>query len=122
LADVVIVVGSANSSNSVRLVEVALGAGAGAAHRVDAAAEIDPAWLVDAETVGLTSGASVPEDLVDDAVTRLRALGFTAVEEVRTATEALAFALPRDLRPKPNSGTATPPGEKAVDQPGRTTF
>jgi len=96
--DTVIVVGSANSSNSVRLVEVAREAGAGAAYRVDCAAEIDPAWLVDALTVGLTSGASVPEELVDDAVARLADLGYPVVEEVRTATEALAFALPRELR------------------------
>jgi 4-hydroxy-3-methylbut-2-enyl diphosphate reductase len=98
LSDAVIVVGSANSSNSVRLVEVALQAGAGAAFRVDLAAEIDPQWVVGARTVGVTSGASVPEILVDDAVTRLCGLGFVAVEEVRTATETLAFAPPRELR------------------------
>ncbi|MDR0433164.1 MAG: 4-hydroxy-3-methylbut-2-enyl diphosphate reductase [Bifidobacteriaceae bacterium] len=96
--DVVIVVGSGNSSNSVRLVEVARGAGAGAAYLVDGAGQIDPVWLADAQTVGLTSGASVPEDLVDDAVTHLMELGFTGVTEVTAATETLAFALPRDLR------------------------
>jgi 4-hydroxy-3-methylbut-2-enyl diphosphate reductase len=105
LSDVVIVVGSANSSNSVRLVEVARGAGAGAVYRIDSAADIDPAWVDGIQTVGLTSGASVPEDLVDDAVTHLRQLGFTTVEEVASATEALAFALPRELRdPRPLSG------------------
>jgi 4-hydroxy-3-methylbut-2-enyl diphosphate reductase len=97
-SDVVIVVGSANSSNSVRLVEVALESGAGSAHRVDGAAEIDPGWLDGAATVGVTSGASVPEVLVAEVVARLVGLGFADVEEIRTATEELAFALPRELR------------------------
>jgi 4-hydroxy-3-methylbut-2-enyl diphosphate reductase len=97
-ADVVIVVGSANSSNSVRLAEVARRAGAGAAHRVDGADEIDPAWLAGAATVGLTSGASVPEILVTRVLERLAALGFAEVEQVAAESEALAFALPRDLR------------------------
>lgn len=96
--DVVIVVGSGNSSNSVRLKEVALEAGAGAAHRVDYASEIDPAWLEGARTVGLTSGASVPEILVREVVERLGELGFTDVEEVVTATEKIAFSLPKNLR------------------------
>ncbi|MGN7704069.1 4-hydroxy-3-methylbut-2-enyl diphosphate reductase [Cellulosimicrobium sp. ES-005] len=97
-ADVVIVVGSANSSNSVRLVEVALQAGAGASYRVDRAKEIDPAWLDGATTVGVTSGASVPEILVDDVLAYLAERGFGEVEEVRTATEDLMFSLPRELR------------------------
>jgi len=97
-ADVVIVVGSANSSNSVRLVEVALEAGAGSAYRVDKADEIDPAWLVGATTVGLTSGASVPEILVRDVIDRLRSLGYGGLEEVRTATEDIMFSLPKNLR------------------------
>ncbi|MDR1799068.1 MAG: 4-hydroxy-3-methylbut-2-enyl diphosphate reductase [Bifidobacteriaceae bacterium] len=97
-SDVVIVVGSANSSNSVRLVEVALDHGARAAHRVDGPLEIDPAWLEGAATVGLTSGASVPEELVAAVLARLNALGFTEVEEVVAASDALAFALPRELR------------------------
>ncbi|MDR0627455.1 MAG: 4-hydroxy-3-methylbut-2-enyl diphosphate reductase [Bifidobacteriaceae bacterium] len=97
-SDVVIVVGSANSSNSVRLVEVALKHGAGAAYRVDSAAEIDPAWLAEAATVGLTSGASVPEVLVEQVLRRLAELGFDEREEVTAASAALAFALPRDLR------------------------
>ncbi|QAY62006.1 4-hydroxy-3-methylbut-2-enyl diphosphate reductase [Xylanimonas allomyrinae] len=97
-ADVVIVVGSANSSNSVRLVEVALQAGAGAAYRVDRAAEIEDAWLDRATTVGVTSGASVPEILVQDVIARLGTHGFGQVEEVRTATEELMFSLPRELR------------------------
>lgn len=96
--DVVVVVGSANSSNSVRLVEVARESGAGAAYRIDAAAQIDPAWLDGATTVGVTSGASVPEILVRDVLDRLAALGFGEVEEVRTATEDLMFSLPRELR------------------------
>ncbi|MFD1504284.1 4-hydroxy-3-methylbut-2-enyl diphosphate reductase [Georgenia yuyongxinii] len=97
-ADVVIVVGSANSSNSVRLVEVALEAGAGAAYRVDTADEVDPAWLAGATSVGLTSGASVPEILVRDVVDRLKALGYTGVEEIRTTTEDIMFSLPKNLR------------------------
>jgi len=96
--DVVITVGSANSSNSVRLVEVALEAGAGASYRIDRASEIDPAWLEGATTVGVTSGASVPEILVRDVVELLGSYGFGDVEEVRTATEDLMFSLPRELR------------------------
>ncbi|WP_123307327.1 4-hydroxy-3-methylbut-2-enyl diphosphate reductase [Cellulomonas sp. PhB143] len=96
--DLVVVVGSANSSNSVRLVEVALGAGARDARRVDRAAEIDEAWLAGARTVGVTSGASVPEVLVDEVLAMLAARGFGEVEEVRTATEDLMFSLPRELR------------------------
>jgi 4-hydroxy-3-methylbut-2-enyl diphosphate reductase len=97
-ADVVVVVGSANSSNSVRLVEVALESGAGAAFRVDRASELDPAWFDGATTVGLTSGASVPEILVRDVIESLGGLGFGQVEEIRTATEDLMFSLPRELR------------------------
>jgi 4-hydroxy-3-methylbut-2-en-1-yl diphosphate reductase len=96
--DVVIVVGSANSSNSVRLVEVAAGSGAVAAYRIDDAAEIDEGWLLGAHTVGVTSGASVPEDLVNDVVAQLATLGFGQVEEVRTTTETTRFALPKELR------------------------
>ncbi|ACZ29972.1 hydroxymethylbutenyl pyrophosphate reductase [Xylanimonas cellulosilytica DSM 15894] len=96
--DVVIVVGSANSSNSVRLVEVALQAGARASYRVDRAAEIEDAWLENAATVGVTSGASVPEILVRDVIAHLGTHGFGEVEEVRTATEELMFSLPKELR------------------------
>jgi len=106
--DVVVVVGSANSSNSVRLVEVAREAGAGAAHRIDAATQIDPAWLDGATTVGVTSGASVPEILVRDVLQRLALLGFGDVEEVRTATEDLMFSLPRELRADLRTGAADP--------------
>ncbi|PFG42462.1 4-hydroxy-3-methylbut-2-enyl diphosphate reductase [Isoptericola jiangsuensis] len=96
--DVVLVVGSANSSNSVRLVEVALQAGAAAAYRVDRAADVEDAWLDGATTVGVTSGASVPEILVDGVLRLLADRGFGEPEEVRTATEDLMFSLPRELR------------------------
>jgi 4-hydroxy-3-methylbut-2-en-1-yl diphosphate reductase len=97
-SDVVIVVGSRNSSNSVRLVEVALTAGAREAHLVDSAAGIDPAWLDDATTVGVTSGASVPEILVSGVLDHLAERGFTDVEDVSSAEEHLLFALPPELR------------------------
>jgi len=97
-ADVMIVVGSGNSSNSVRLAEVALEAGAKAAYRVDTYRELQHAWFDDAATVGLTSGASVPELLVDEVLTWLREQGFRSVEEVTTAEESLVFALPPELR------------------------
>lgn len=96
--DVMIVVGSTNSSNSVRLVEVALDAGARAGHLVDFAREIDDAWLDGARTVGLTSGASVPEELVQEVLAHLAARGFTDFEEVVTADERLTFSLPQELK------------------------
>jgi 4-hydroxy-3-methylbut-2-en-1-yl diphosphate reductase len=96
--DVVLVVGSRNSSNSVRLREVAVDAGARAGYLIDYASEIDPEWLAGAGTVGLTSGASVPEDLVADVLGRLAELGFGEVEEVTTVDERITFALPRDLK------------------------
>ena len=96
--DLVLVVGSRNSSNSVRLVEVALDAGARAAHLVDYAREIDPAWLQDVHTVGITSGASVPEVLVHGVLALLAERGFDAVQEVTTAEEKLVFSLPRELK------------------------
>ena len=97
-SDVVIVVGSGNSSNSVRLVEVALESGASSAYRIDAASEIDPLWLENATTVGVTSGASVPEILVNEVLEYLAEKGFGTVEEVQTAEETLVFALPPELR------------------------
>lgn len=97
-ADVMIVVGSANSSNSVRLVEVALEAGAGAAHRIDKADELQEEWFEGATTVGLTSGASVPDILVRDVITWLGQRGFDTVEKVRTVEESVTFSLPKNLR------------------------
>ncbi len=97
-SELVLVVGSANSSNSVRLVEVALDAGAGSAYRIDNAAEIDPTWLHGVSTVGVTSGASVPEDLVQGVVGWLADHGFPVVQEHRTTEESLIFSLPRELR------------------------
>jgi 4-hydroxy-3-methylbut-2-enyl diphosphate reductase len=106
-ADLVIVVGSANSSNSVRLAEVALEAGAKAAYRVDDASEIDVAWLEGVNKVSVTSGASVPEDLVDGVLSFLAEHGYPDAEAVHTAEESLIFALPpelrRDLRAKERS-------------------
>jgi 4-hydroxy-3-methylbut-2-en-1-yl diphosphate reductase len=102
-ADIVIVVGSTNSSNSVRLVEVARDAGARAAYLVDDATGIDPAWFDGVTTVGVTSGASVPEDLVTGVLDRLGDVGFTDVEEVEAVHERMVFGLPRELR-KPADG------------------
>ena len=97
-SDLVVVVGSQNSSNSKRLVEVALEAGAKDSHLVDYASQIDEAWLEGVNTVGVTSGASVPEILVGQVVDFLAERGYTDVEEVTTTVETITFALPRDLR------------------------
>jgi len=97
-ADLVIVVGSRNSSNSVRLVEVALEAGAKASHRVDNAGEIDEAWLEGVEKVGVTSGASVPDDLVQGVLRLLEERGFPQATEERLTEENLTFSLPPELR------------------------
>lgn len=96
--DVLIVVGSGNSSNSVRLAEVGLEAGADSAYRVDDAGELRAEWFVDAQTVGLTSGASVPEELVSGVLDWLAAEGFADVQVVTAAEEKLTFALPPELR------------------------
>ena len=96
--DLVIVVGSQNSSNSVRLVEVALEYGAKASYRVDYASEIQQEWLEGVATVGVTSGASVPEVLVEQTLADLADAGYTDVEEIRTAEEDLQFSLPKELR------------------------
>jgi 4-hydroxy-3-methylbut-2-en-1-yl diphosphate reductase len=96
--DLVIVVGSRNSSNSKRLVEVALQAGASASYLVDYAREVDPTWLDGVETVGVTSGASVPDVLVMELLSWLAERGYADVQEVTTANEKVAFALPRELR------------------------
>jgi 4-hydroxy-3-methylbut-2-enyl diphosphate reductase len=97
-ADLVIVVGSPNSSNSVRLVEVAKGYGATAAHLVDDAGEVDERWLESVTTIGVTSGASVPEELVSAVLDTLAGYGFGNVEEVEAVEEDVTFALPRELR------------------------
>lgn len=97
-ADLVIVVGSRNSSNSVRLVEVALEYGAKASHLVDYAEEIKDEWFAGVETIGVTSGASVPEILVKDVLAALHEHGFKDVQEVTAAEESLLFALPPELR------------------------
>jgi len=96
--DVLIVVGSGNSSNSVRLVEVGLEAGAKSSYRVDGAHELKDEWFEGATTVGLTSGASVPENLVQDTLAWLAERGYADVTEVTTAEERLTFALPPELR------------------------
>lgn len=96
--DLLLVVGSANSSNSVRLVEVGLDAGARASYRIDFAHELQESWLEGVETVGLTSGASVPESLVQDVLAWLAERGFGDVEEVHAASESLLFSLPPELR------------------------
>ena len=97
-AELVIVVGSANSSNTVRLVDVALENGAKAAYRVDYASEIRQEWLDGVATVGVTSGASVPEVLVQEVLDDLADAGYGSVEQVVTAEEDLMFSLPRELR------------------------
>ncbi len=96
--DLLIVVGSGNSSNSVRLVEVGLESGARTAYRVDGVDELDESWLDGVDTVGLTSGASVPEVLVDGVLAWLAERGFGDVQEVTSAEETLVFALPPELR------------------------
>lgn len=99
-ADLVIVVGSANSSNSVRLVEVAREAGAPRAERVDFAEQVDEAWFEGVATVGVTSGASVPEVLVREVMALLAEYGYADVEEIVTAEEDILFSLPKELRTK----------------------
>ena len=96
--DLVIVVGSRNSSNSVRLVEVALDAGARQAHRVDNASEICDEWLDGVCHIGVTSGASVPDELVQGVLERLETAGFPPAVAAHTIEESLTFALPPELR------------------------
>ena len=98
--DLMIVVGSQNSSNSKRLVEVALDAGARDSHLVDFANQIEEAWLDGVDTVGVTCGASVPELLVREVLEFLAERGYTDVEQVTTTTETIQFSLPRELRAK----------------------
>ncbi|MGZ4150620.1 MAG: 4-hydroxy-3-methylbut-2-enyl diphosphate reductase, partial [Actinomycetota bacterium] len=104
-ADVVLVIGSKNSSNSNRLAEVAKERGT-PAYLVDDESEVDPAWLEGAETVGLTSGASAPEHLVADMLTWLAARGFDEVEQVAVAQEGVRFSLPKGVREVPGSASS----------------
>jgi len=97
-AELVIVVGSANSSNTVRLVEVALENGAQAAYRVDFASEIKDEWFEGVASVGVSSGASVPEVLVDEVLELLAERGYGDVQIVQTAEEDVQFSLPKELR------------------------
>ncbi|WP_112234780.1 4-hydroxy-3-methylbut-2-enyl diphosphate reductase [Kocuria sp. BT304] len=99
-ADLVLVVGSANSSNSVRLKEVALEYGARRAERVDFANQVDESWFEGVAIVGLTSGASVPEVLVQQVLDLLAEYGYGEVDEVVTAQEDILFSLPKELRAK----------------------
>ncbi|GAA4032851.1 4-hydroxy-3-methylbut-2-enyl diphosphate reductase [Allokutzneria multivorans] len=96
--DLVLVVGSKNSSNSVRLVEVALQYGAKASYLIDYAKEVDPSWLDGVGTIGVTSGASVPDILVMDLLAMLEKRGWEDVELVTTANERITFQLPRELK------------------------
>ncbi len=103
-SDCVVIVGSANSSNSVRLMEVAQeGLGErGKAYRVDDASELDPAWFEGLESVGISSGASVPDELVSGVIDALQNLGFTGMKSVETIKENMHFVLPAELRRKPS--------------------
>ena len=103
-SDLMIVVGSSNSSNSVRLVEVALDAGAQAAYRVDDASELDTAWFAGVSQIGVTSGASVPESLVEGVLRRLVELGYPPAAEERLVEDSLTFSLPPQLRPHDSRG------------------
>ena len=97
-ADLVLIVGSKNSSNSVRLVEVSLEYGAKAAYLIDFAAEAKEEWLSGVTTVGVSSGASVPEILVKDLLDWLAKRGFADVQVITATEEHLLFSLPVELR------------------------
>ena len=97
-SDLVLVIGSANSSNTVRLVEVALEAGAKAAYRIDYASEIKEEWFEGVQTVGVSSGASAPEELVDEVLEYLEKRQFGKPIEITTAEEDVQFSLPKELR------------------------
>jgi 4-hydroxy-3-methylbut-2-en-1-yl diphosphate reductase len=102
-AEIVLVIGSSNSSNSQRLVEVALRAGARAAYLVDDASRVEPRWLEGVTTVGVTSGASVPEVLVQQMLDYLAGCGFQLAEEIQPVQERMVFALPIELRARPRA-------------------
>ncbi len=116
---VVLVVGSVNSHNSTRLVEVAREAGA-PAHLVDHAGEIDESWLSRVETVGVTGGASAPEILVQGVLAWLGERGFDRVEQIWAAQESVSFALPRELgrqyRASQTMAHAVPAGERLTER------
>lgn len=95
-ADVILVVGAGNSSNSNRLVEVARRAGA-EAHLISCAAELDPQWLQGRRHLGITAGASTPDFLVEQVVDRLKSWGFTGTQVVKWTQEDVRFALPEEL-------------------------
>jgi len=97
-ADLILVVGSTNSSNSVRLVEVAKEYGAKAGYLIDYASEVKDEWFVGVETIGVSSGASVPEILVTDLLDELARRGYSDVETVTATEESLLFAIPPELR------------------------
>jgi 4-hydroxy-3-methylbut-2-enyl diphosphate reductase len=113
-AELVIVVGSANSSNSVRLAEVARESGAARSYRVDYADEIRQEWLDGVATVGVTSGASVPEVLVQQVLDDLADAGYRDVQQVSTAHEDVVFALPKQVRGSARGGN---PAAHAQVQP-----
>ena len=120
-AEVVLVVGSANSSNSVRLKEVAEVGGAQRAYRIDKALEMEESWFNGVETVGLTSGASVPEVLVKEVLAQLAQWGFAEVEEVETAQETVTFALPLPLRKElTEAGIIKTNNRRRTNDPGHT--
>ncbi len=98
-ADLLLVIGAPNSSNSMRLVEVGKRAGAKASHLVRRAVDIDWAWFDGAEVVGLSAGASAPEELVDEVIAAMRERYDVSVEEVVVGREDVAFKLPRALAP-----------------------
>ncbi|MFC9128894.1 4-hydroxy-3-methylbut-2-enyl diphosphate reductase [Streptomyces sp. NPDC057099] len=120
-SELVIVVGSRNSSNSVRLVEVAKNAGAREAYLVDFADEIDEAWLEGVSTVGVTSGASVPEVLVEQVLEWLSQRGFEDVELVKAAEESITFSLPKELRRDLREEAATLAAERGGAGTGTAT-
>ncbi len=99
-SDLVLVVGSVNSSNSLRLVETVQRAGT-PAYLVDSAEEVELGWLAGADTVGITAGASAPPAVVGQIVTALSGLGEVQTAEVVTTTEEVQFGLPRELRQAP---------------------
>ena len=113
-ADLVLVVGAQNSSNSLRLVEVAQQSGK-PAHLIDSVQAIQPAWLEDVQTVGLTSGASAPEHLVQDVVRYLERMGARLVEEWDVVPESVNFGLPPELTAaQKTAAAATAPSSAAL--------